>query len=42
MVQGARLTQHRVDERRLAMIDMGDDGDVTKVRARIHTKIVAA
>jgi hypothetical protein len=24
------------------MIDMGDDGDVTKVRARIHTKIVAA
>jgi hypothetical protein len=42
MGQRARLTQHRVDERRLAMVDVGDDGYVTKVRARIHTKIVAA
>jgi len=42
MRQGAGLAQHRVDERRLAMIDVGDDGYVAKVRARIHPKIVAA
>ena len=36
MAEGAGLAQHRVDERRLAMIDVSDDGYVAKVRARIH------
>jgi len=30
----ARLHQHLVDERRLAMIDVGDDGDVAQILAR--------
>ena len=28
----AALVQHRIDERRFAMIDVGDDGDVAAVR----------
>jgi hypothetical protein len=30
------LPEHRVDERRLAMVDMGDDGDVAEVGAAGH------
>jgi hypothetical protein len=28
---GARLLQHLVDQRRFAMIDMGDDSDIPEV-----------
>ncbi len=31
--ESARLTQHGVDERRLAMVDVGDDGDVAEIVA---------
>jgi hypothetical protein len=31
--EGARLPQHRVDQRRLAMIDVRDDRDVADVLA---------
>jgi hypothetical protein len=42
MAERAGLAQHRVHERRLAMIDMGDDGYVAKIGASIHAQIVAA
>ena len=32
--EGARLPEHGVDERRLAVVDVGDDGDVAEVFAR--------
>ena len=31
----ARLAQHRVDERRLAVVDVGDDGEVAQVVANL-------
>ena len=31
--EGAGLAEHRVDERGLAVVDMGDDGDVAEVGA---------
>jgi hypothetical protein len=31
VVQGTGLPQHRIDQGRLAMIDVSDDGDVTKI-----------
>jgi hypothetical protein len=31
--EGAGLPEHRVDERRLAVVDVGDDGDVAQVLA---------
>ena len=34
-LQRTRLAQQLVDERRLAMVDVGDDGDVTKVLGSI-------
>ena len=34
--ESARLPQHRVDERRLPVIDMRDDGDVAKVSTCGH------
>ena len=37
-----RLPQHRVDERRLAVIDVGDDRNVPDVLAKRHSKRVAA
>ena len=36
------LPQHRVDERRLAVIDVGDDRNVPDVLAKRHSKRVAA
>jgi hypothetical protein len=35
------LTQHRVDEGRLPMVDVCHDGDVTKIRATLHVQIIA-
>jgi len=35
--ESTRLLQHGVDEGRLAVVDVGDDGDVTNVVARGHT-----
>ena len=32
--EGPGLAQHRVDERRLAVVDMGDDGDVAQIGAK--------
>ena len=40
--EGARLPQHRVDERRLAVIDVRDDGDVANIGADGHRPRVAA
>ena len=37
----AGLPQHRVDERRLAVVDVGDDGDVSDVVALGHRSRVA-
>ena len=34
--EGARLPQHRVDQRRLAVVDVRDDGDVPQVLAALH------
>ena len=34
--EGAGLPEHRVDERRLAVVDVGDDRDVTEIRAESH------
>ncbi len=31
--EGAGLPEHRIDERRLAMVDVGDDRDIAKVLA---------
>jgi hypothetical protein len=31
VAEGARLLQQSVDERRFAVVDMGDDGDVAKL-----------
>ena len=31
-----RLPEHGVDERRLPMIDMGDDGDIAKIISGSH------
>ena len=31
--EGARLPEHRVDQRGLAVVDVGDDGDVAQVLA---------
>jgi hypothetical protein len=31
-----RLPQHRVDQGRLAVVDVGDDGDVAEVLAALH------
>ena len=36
LAKGARLPQHRVDKRRLAVIDVGDDGDVSQVVSKGH------
>jgi hypothetical protein len=36
MPQRAGLPEHGVDESRLAMVDVSDDRDVSKVGARIH------
>ena len=38
MCQRAGLPQHRVDQGRLAMVDVGHDGDVAEIRARIHVR----
>ena len=35
----AALVQHRVDERGLAMIDVGDDGDVAAIRVGYRGRI---
>ena len=40
--EGAGLPEHRVDERRLPVVDVGDDGDVADVFARGHPPRVAA
>ena len=34
--EGARLPEHGVDESRLAVVDMGDDGDIAEVFAASH------
>ncbi len=34
------LPQHLVDERRLAVVDVGDDGDVAQVIARLHDEFL--
>ncbi len=36
VAEGAGLPQHRVDERRLAVVDVGDDRHVTDVLTRGH------
>ena len=36
--EGAGLAQHRVDERRLAVVDVGDDRDVADVCALLHAR----
>jgi hypothetical protein len=33
MCQGTGLPQHRIDQCRLAVIDVSDDGDVAKIHA---------
>ena len=40
--EGAGLPEHRVHERRLAVVDVGDDGDVADVLAQGHPARVAA
>ena len=35
--EGARLPEHRVDERRLSVVDVGDDRDVADVLAERHS-----
>ena len=42
LAEGARLPEHRVDERRLAVVDMGDDRDVAEVGPGGHAPRVAA
>ena len=34
--EGARLPEHGVDKSGLAVVDVGDDGDVTQVLAHAH------
>jgi hypothetical protein len=34
------LAQHRVDEGRFPMVDVCHDGDVSKIRAQIHVRII--
>jgi hypothetical protein len=34
LAKGARLSQHLVDERRLAVVDVRDDGDVPDLHSR--------
>jgi hypothetical protein len=36
--EDVRLAQHRVDERRLAVVDVGDDGHVADVVAARHDR----
>ncbi len=38
MGEGAGLPEHGVDQGRLAVVDVSDDGDVAKIRARIHVR----
>ncbi|MCW2511454.1 MAG: hypothetical protein JWR11_496 [Mycobacterium sp.] len=42
MGERSGLPQHGVDERGLTVVDVSDDGDITKIWAYIHFKIVAA
>ena len=42
VAEGARLPEHGVDERRLAVVDVRDDRDVTEIRAESHCSRVAA
>jgi hypothetical protein len=35
-VDGARLAQHGVDQGGLAVVDMGDDGDIAQIGAGPH------
>ena len=42
LAERSRLPEHRVDERRLAVVDVGDDGDVADVGALGHLSRVAA
>ena len=39
MGQGARLTQHRVDEGRLPMVDVCHDGDISEIGQRLHVRL---
>ena len=36
LAEGAALPQHRVDQRRLAVVDVGDDRDVSEVVSGLH------
>ena len=36
LTEGTRLPEHGVDQRGLAMVDVGDDGDVAEIFAAIH------
>ncbi len=38
--EDAGLAQHRVDERRLAVVDMGDDGQVAQVVAQRRRLVI--
>ena len=41
LAEGAGLPEHRVDERRLAVVDVGDDRDVADVCAQRHPPSLA-
>ena len=41
MRQCTRLPEHGIDEGRLTVVDVSDDGDVSKVGLRVHQGIVA-
>ena len=41
LAEGAGLPEHGVDERRLAVVDVGDDGDVADVCAQRHPPSLA-
>ena len=36
----AALTEHGIDQGRLAVVDVGDDGDVTDVLAGVHNALL--
>ena len=38
--EDAALFEHRVDERRLAVVDVGDDRDVTDIGASFHRSLI--
>jgi hypothetical protein len=39
--KGARLPQHGVDKGGLAVVDMGNDGDVPQIRTNGHAKTLS-